>query len=306
MKLPTPLTRLLLFTALSSVGFPIAACAARPTPHAPDATPQPQPTAQTNPSPQDSPDQSKDQNARQKDKQKAARDMQIAIDRNRSAYDAAARNLELAKLSFDARSPIDKPTLLITQPLDPHAADEWTEDLKIMDRLLRNAVTHTGDEDVPVAMGIKLTLFGHIPPTYIEDCGVLFTFGVNFPLAPAANAAGKSAQPPEPDSAWDRAKRELDTRRGPAASAPESPTPLPFDQSKVDTLLNSIINILPQAANFRHLDESNFIFVTITSTDTARTPLRMTLKAKKSDINDAFHKTISPDDFKKRVTWHIG
>ena len=305
MKLPTLLTRLLLVAAVSSISFPIPVCAATPSPNTPDTAPQPAAQSPT-PSPQDSPDQSKDQNARQKDKQRAARDMQIAMDKNRRAYDDAARNLELAKLSFDVRSTADKPTLLITQPIDPHAVDEWTEDLKIMDRLLRNAVTHPGDEDVPVAMGIKLTLFGHIPPTYIEDCGVLFTFGVNFPLAPAANAAGKTTQPPEPESAWDHAKRELDSRRGPAAAAPENPAPLSFDQTKVDSLLNAIINVLPQAANFRHLNDNEFIFVTITSTDAARTPIRMTLKAKKSDINDAFHKTITPDEFKKHVACHIG
>jgi hypothetical protein len=302
MKLPALATRLLISAAISSVSFPITACAGNPPPSGADANPQPQAATQASASsPQDAAPDLKEQNARMKDKQKAVRDMQMAIDKNRRALDDAAKNMDsirLYSLGLD-----DKPTLLITQPIDPHAPEEWTEDLKIMDRLFRNAINRSGGEEVPVAMGIKLTLFGRVPPTYIEDCGVLFTFGVNFPLASAANATGKPAQPPEPESAWDRAKREIDNR-GPAR--PDPSAPLSFDQAKVDSLLNSIVSILPQAANFRHLNDGEFLFVTIASTDTARAPIRLTLKAKKSDINDAFHGTITPDEFKKRVAWHIG
>lgn len=201
----------------------------------------------------------------------------------------------------------DAPLVLVTRPIDDSAAAELKEDLTVMDKLVRDEVARAGGEDPQRPWGIKLTMVGRFAPMYVEGGGAVFSAAVNFPLAAAAGgSAQRDAQPREPDSKWIRAKRQI-TGQGLFEKLPGQPAPPPpFDQAKLDALLSTIFKTLPEATNFRHLAEGDSVFVTIVGTDDAGTPLRMTLKASKADIDAAAAGTIKPEEFAQRVAQRIG
>jgi hypothetical protein len=222
------------------------------------------------------------------------------------AEDAAARAKSM--YLFTARTPSpEAPAIISTQPLDAAAQTEWREDLNVMDKILRDEMGRAGVDGGMRAMGIKLTMIGQTAPTYVENCGVIFTSAVNWPLAPSGGASGnKDDRPRAPDSPWERAKRELNGATSePKGRRPEAPPPA-FDQAKLDDLVSAIVKVLPQATNFRHLGEQEFVFVTVVGADEGGNPLRLTLKAKKADIDRAARGQVSPPDFAALVTRRIG
>jgi hypothetical protein len=212
------------------------------------------------------------------------------------------------------------PLIIVTQSMSPQTEQEWTEDLKVMDKLLRDAVTRgSGDARPREAMGIRMTMMGgKVEPMYIEESGALFGFSVNTTLAAASDEPKESAESSGDDaSAWERAKRDLkDDDANPAGGfvpglpAGIEPRFLPryrkFKQAVVEELVDAALRVLPEAKNLRHLPSGEVVFVTIAGVDEAGTPVRLTLKAKKADIDQAASGELSPKEFKARVARRVG
>lgn len=123
--------------------------------------------------------------------------------------------------SVVARAEASPPALVVTQPMAAETRAQWLEDLRIMDKLLREAVGRAGGDGVREAMGIPLVLFGQPEgqPIYVEDFGAIFSYRVGFPLAAGAQAATRKTEKPT-GSAWERAKKEIEgPQNGPGAAA---------------------------------------------------------------------------------------
>lgn len=249
----------------------------------------------------------------------------------------------VSRNSADAIAPV----LIVTTPMESANRDEWRQDLRIMDNLLRERTVRDDGVAGPEAMGIKLLMTGgqENPPMYLEEYGAVFSYAVNFPLATAKKTeAKKPANEASPDSAWERAKREVEgSRNGPElAGGPPTPAsdaeyrraaesfqqrygiamsggnpygaaagftfapPTAFDQAKVDALVNGVLSALPEAKNMRHLKESEALVVTISGRDDMGVPMRLTFKAKKADIDQAGTGTLTPEEFKTRVARNLG
>lgn len=213
------------------------------------------------------------------------------------------------------------PLVIITTSMPPQTEQQWSEDLKVMDKLLRDAVTRaSGDASPSQAMGIRMTLMGaKVEPMYIEDCGALFGFSVNTTLAAASDDPKESAESPgDAESAWERAKRELkgDSANpvnatgwfppGPPAGAMPRVPIRKFKRAVVEELVDAALQALPEAKNLRHLPDGEVVIVTIAGVDEAGTPVRLSLKAKKSDIDKAASGELSPEKFKARVARRVG
>jgi hypothetical protein len=139
---------------------------------------------------------------------------------------------------------------------------------------------------------------------------VVLSTSVAWPLAPGDDARGggnkDGERPRDRASAWERAKRELKSHGRPNGPDGEPLPPPEFDQARLDALVDSITRMLPEASNFRHLKDGESVFVTIAGSDENGSPVRMTLKAKKSDIEEASHGRLAPEAFKTRVARRVG
>jgi hypothetical protein len=201
----------------------------------------------------------------------------------------------------------EAPAVLTTEPTDDAVEQQWLEDLKVMDALLRNATG--GSESTAFVMGIKLMNYGRTAPMYVEGAGAVFSYNVGWPLAPSGKPGEPNAdRPRERPSAWDQTKRELKGYGGPGGTLPgrEAPVPLVFDQEKLDGFVDAILKVLPEATNFRHLKDTEFVFVTVSGPDESGEPVRLTLKVRKSDVDAAARGTIDANVLRQRVARRVG
>jgi hypothetical protein len=202
----------------------------------------------------------------------------------------------------------DRPALITTQAMDTKALNQWKEDLNVMDKLLRDEIARVAGDFTPRAMGIALRFAGSSSPMYVEGSGAIFSGSVSVPLA-AGDGTGKTDEKGNGDSPWERAKMEIDIANGHQIRITNGRQPeaiAKFDQTKLDSLTDAIVKILPEANHIRSLKPDESVIVTLTGTDDSGSPLRLTLKAKKSDIDDASSGKIKPEEFKPRVTQRIG
>ncbi len=267
--------------------------------------------------PSTEPQKSIDQLKRTLDAQRSAIDAQLQAQKYQmikgGGFGSAGRNDALV---FALSSSSDSPVLLVTAPMDDKIRGEWKEDLAIMNKLLENAVRSSGDGAVGQAMGITLQTTGRVAPIYMEDCGLIFRMSVNIPLAASGKyPTTKTSAPTTKPSAWELTKRQLSGRndyvpdgdwqmydlQGRTGASPR-PT---FDQDKIDALIATLVAQLPEATHFRHLGAGEWVFVSISGSDDAGTPKRLTLKVNKSDIDDAATGKIKQDEFKHRVARSI-
>ena len=198
-----------------------------------------------------------------------------------------------------------QPAIITTEPLDAKSQSQLKEDLKIMDKLLRDALLRTAGEGAPRAMGIRLVMLGNVSPMYIEGCGAVFSGVASIPLAAADATHPDEPQPAHNSSAWQQAKQELE---GPTIRFSPQFTfeNAKFNQEKLDALIDAVAKILPEASNIRGLKPDDSVFVTLSGADDCGAPMRLTFKARKSDIDDASAGKLKPEEFKQHITHRIG
>jgi hypothetical protein len=247
----------------------------------------------------------------------------LAAPRQTSTFDAYGRALgqfsAVSRGSSSSAAAAESPVAVVsTEPMDAATGDEWREDLVVMDKLLRDAVSGASSvaemQRVVLGLAIKQSA-SRVAPTYVEGAGVVFTTGAAFPLAPDANATSRPDRPRQPPSAWERAKREINGDPRPGARwgsddfggemGVEDTPRVEFEQAKVDALVDSIVKVLPEATNFRHLKGGEHVFVSVVGYGESGAPARLTLKAKKADIDAASRGAITPEEFKSRVATRV-
>jgi hypothetical protein len=238
----------------------------------------------------------------------------------------AAQQLAYNTFARGVRRGGDPVAVVGTEPMEPAVIDAWREDLLVMDKLLRHAVSAgaASYRDMqPRVLGLDIKMNDtRVPPTYVEGAGVILTTAVGFPLLPGERPATQPERPRQRPSAWDRAKREVsgggsgggssNIALGRIAWVPDgdemgfdAQPAVEYDQARLDALAEAIVKALPEATNFRHLKQDEFVFVTIVGHGETGVPARLTLKAKKSDIDAAAKGTITPEAFKSRVATRV-
>jgi hypothetical protein len=164
-------------------------------------------------------------------------------------------------------------------------------------------------------MGIALSIADVAPPMYLDGYGAVLTYDINMRLTgTSSSAAGLTADGASPPSAWERARREL-TGEKPAESTTSSETKnvtktqsssARLNQVNLERFVAAILESLLEAKNIRHLKAGEFVIVAVSGHDDAGKPIMLTLKAKKTDIDEAAEGTISPEEFMKRVERYAG
>jgi len=216
---------------------------------------------------------------------------------------------------------------------DPKTYANIEEDLNVMYRILSK--TRKQDDG---GFGLGSFLSGSSGPSvksmYIEGYGAVFMLNVRFPLV-APQPPEEQAKPKENTSEeWERAKRELSSRNtleldlerawthaiGPAGEE--------YDAQKVEDLTVSVLESLKNATHIRNLKSDEFVTVAMlgaegppqrisldnededgkskrkTRIETMGAPRgesTMTIRAKKSDIDDFAKNKLNLDAFRKKV-----
>ena len=221
-----------------------------------------------------------------------------------------------------------KPVIVRSSESDPKTQAALEEDLAVMSHLLNKSL-----EDLPggpphgnKVMGIDVFFTGSAPlhTLYLDNYGALFFLNVNFPLlAPAEKHAEEK---PTGDTAWEEARQELYGQRGPGEGTWEEE----YSQEKVDRLKETLFDSLKNATTIRGLKSDDFVTICVsggTSAKTARfrvaknnppgtlggniiaadqaprSPRRtvMTIRARKSEIDDYAKGKLSPEEFQKHA-----
>lgn len=204
-----------------------------------------------------------------------------------------------------AEARLDRPTIITTQAIDQA---QCREDLSIMQKLVRDQVAQVTGEVKATAMGIKIMLLDSPTPMYIEGAGAVIAATINSPLQAAKEAGdNKDDKVGTGSSAWQQAKAEID------AGNPRVDGKIVYKKGsgampavKTEDLIDALVKILPEATNMRTLKPDENVIVTISGVNDTGGAVRLTLKVKKSDIDDAASGKITAEEFKQRVAHRIG
>lgn len=204
------------------------------------------------------------------------------------------------------------PAVIATHALKPETRADLQADLKIMDKLLLEKISHATAYDTQPAVAFTWNNRQAGEGAYIEDFGVLFSCETSVILATTESKPKAPAADAESD--WERARKEVEA----GAEQPHSFSPAysgsffrvgnktsEFSQKRLDELVNTIIQVLPEAKHIRGLKGSDAVVITVTGEDDAGNPARLTVKTKKSDIDELAGGKLKSDDFAARVAWSV-
>lgn len=159
--------------------------------------------------------------------------------------------------------------------VDAERLAESEEDLNIMGRLLVKVLQRHLTEEPEQAMGVKLLPSNdrsrNLQNVLVEGQGALFLFRVPFPLV-APETRGKDLPPPSPKAnAWEETRNEL-YGRGPERARDvlilnEGESMPEFDEKKVTALKTSLLEVLKQATNMRHLSPQETVTILVQGPD---------------------------------------
>ena len=229
-----------------------------------------------------------------------------------------------------SQNAFDRPLVIASLPLPPADQAEINEDLKIMGKLIGDAVA----DDIRTenrAMGIAVN---YLPSSssralYVEGYGAIFQMAVRFPLAPAEKEEGKEP-PVRTNSAWDTARRELYGSPDDSDDSDDANKQEVYDAGRVESLKKSLLKAMANVNNFRRLKSGDKVTVVVrddrkwrkdlqvsfgdaftlsSSGRSARAgaapaedkPKTMTVSVKKSDADALAGGKIKEDEFFKRA-----
>jgi hypothetical protein len=227
-------------------------------------------------------------------------------------------------------------TLVIpANPAESQDLSQLEEDINVMARILDKA-TGSGEDRGKLAMGINIqnSIFGggQTPRNmYLEGYGAIFILNVPFPLVPPAKKTAEPQDKQETSSEWDEARQELYSAlpQGFAldlsslAFAGRFGSPLPYDETKVEELKESLVAALRNAVHIRKLKGDEQVVVVVNgggasqakvasartrdgvnlfshATDRAQGS-RMIIKASRSDIEALNKGKLNAEEFRKRA-----
>jgi hypothetical protein len=234
---------------------------------------------------------------------------------------------------FFSRSKGGRSLIIQSSDPDPKTYANIEEDLNVMYRILSK--TRKQDDG---GFGLGSFLSGSsgssVKSMYIEGYGAVFMLSVRFPLV-APQPPEEQAKPKENTSEeWERAKRELSSRNTleldleRAWSQAIGPAGEEYDAQKVEDLTVSVLESLKNATHIRNLKSDEFVTVAILGAEGAphrvsfenededgkskrktrveamgapRGESTMTIRAKKSDIDEFAKGKLNLDAFRKKA-----
>jgi hypothetical protein len=215
--------------------------------------------------------------------------------------------------------------------LDPKEQANLEEDLPVMSHLLEKMVGSSlgpQPQSSPV-LGVNVVFAPGSSPTrglYLEGYGAIFTLSVGFPLLPSAKESDERENP-SADSTWNEARQEVFGQRmdgrGSYGRGEE------YDERKVNTLKDSVLEALKNATHIRGLKADDSIMVCVFGGGAAlpikavtsnkpgaqnpkevmryvpdrpqpRTTM-LTIRVKKSDVDSFAKDKLNLDDLRKRA-----
>ena len=229
---------------------------------------------------------------------------------------------------FRLNGPSEQSLVIASSEITPGVINECNEDLNIMAKLLDDAMADDhADVVTGRAMGIPVNLnlagrAGRERHLYVDGYGAIFEIPVQFFLSPPSNVKSDPGPKSSKSSAWDAARRELYAQPGDNVDlTPENDPHFAYSAERVDSLKQSILKALANAANFRHLKPNERITVVLLSPGEskvfvspsaggpgqpaafpAKSPgTTLTISVKKSDADELAAGKINENDFRKRA-----
>jgi hypothetical protein len=219
------------------------------------------------------------------------------------------------------------------------------EDLKVMAHILQKASRSQEERSAGVWGIFYRSPFGSSPALrnlYLEGYGAVFFLSVNYSLTPPPTKAEDASESKgDRDAEWENARREISDPRaargeggggsqsggngGGKFGLPRNSEP-PFDPDRVENLQKNLAQALKNAAHIRVLQKDEFVTIVVSARNPSGTripartvrragsetptaaqprPPRLTMRAKKSDI-EAFQKDkLTLEEFRKKLTVSI-
>lgn len=231
-------------------------------------------------------------------------------------------------LRSDDKLPAESPLVIPAREIDVAAANQISEDLSIMGRIIEKSVLasygvrppewsdvfvggHAGQGLGPaVLFGVP----GRTKPLYVGGYGATFFIQVDFPLLPPPEKAGQEQAQPEEDAVWAQTKRSLLDPRTAGVAPRAEPAGQPYSQGKVESFRRSLIATMKHGANIRALESGEWLVFVVQGpgspvTDAALPILGtvlpgrsvMTLRATKADVDACAKGPLSQEQFEQRV-----
>jgi hypothetical protein len=232
---------------------------------------------------------------------------------------------------FFSRSKGGRSLIIQLSDPDPKTYANLEEDLSVMYRILSKS--RKQDES-----GFRLESFlsssgSSVKSMYIEGYGAVFMLNVRFPLV-APQAQEEQPKPKDETSEeWERAKRELSSRNTfeldleRAWTHAMGPPGEDYDAQKVEDLTVSVLEALKNATHIRNLKADEFVTVAVLGAEgpahrvsmenedgdgkskrttrieavASRGESTMTIRAKKSDVDDFAKGKLNLDAFRKKT-----
>lgn len=233
---------------------------------------------------------------------------------------------------FFSRSKGGRSLIIQTSDPDPKTYTNIEEDLNVMYRILSKA-RKQDDGGFRLESFLSGSSGSSVKSMYIEGHGAIFMLNVRFPLV-APQAAEEQPKPKDTTSEeWERAKRELSSRNTLELDLERAwthaigPGGEDYDAQKVEDLTVSVLESLKNASHIRNLKSDEFVTVAILGAESApqrfavenedddgrnkrktrveamapRGESTMTIRVKKSDVDDFAKGKVEIDAFRKKA-----
>lgn len=228
-------------------------------------------------------------------------------------------------------SKVRKPLIVSTAPRDTKTLLQMEEDLNVMMRIVEKASSTREETKV---MGIDVFALGgaNSPRVfYIDGYGAMFLLRVKYPLLAPASKDEESRAGGDTSTEWEKARQEVYGRgQGEDRLFMREGHAEEFDAQRVEKLKNQLSDDLANATHIRHLKPDEFVTVVVSGGTARQTVVRqesksgkggayavseksmgdnpqstMTLRAKKSDIDNFAKEKLNPEEFRKKVSVQI-
>ncbi len=221
--------------------------------------------------------------------------------------------------------------LIVAPGAEAQVQQEVEEDMTTMLHLVERTI----EKDLG-SSGEELNNFRNIPSvltsdsraTYLDDYGVLFSLRTPHVLNGPANAEKPTAQPGPRGNQWERARQELYGNRSGEGEREMRSGPMQYDAVKVSALKESLLGLLRDASNLRHLKADQTVAIILSGSPslgmrppasqpsegaTEGSPLErfrtqlsrstsLVLRAKKGDIDAFAQGKLTVEQFKAKVS----
>ncbi len=249
-------------------------------------------------------------------------------------------NDQITTLPLTRYTPGGRALVIPRSELDPKEYSRVNQDLLVMSKILEKAAGKTASEEDRTLSAMNIVIHSGIGAQpwrslYLDGYGALFFLNVRMPLVGSEQPSTEEKKAATEDSVWEQTKREMygqrdsqslfwrldrEARRG---------EPQKYDEQKVENLKHSILEALKNATNLKNVKPEEWITVVVTSGEvpgtrrlayiiqrtngrpgnrsenvlTTASPEQsvLTIRVKKSDVDDFASGKLSYDDFRAKA-----